>query len=144
MVVFHVVQFVSQSIIGLKIVIIMFKAVIVKSLFRQEVQKCYVQNFLGETLNLAVLGSGCNKTVCGQEWLKCYIESLCDDDRRKIQEFNSETEFKFGDGKVVGSEKTVVIPCNIAGKNVSLKTDVVKSEIPLLLSKEVWRQQSRK
>ena len=38
--------------------------------------------------------------------------------------------------KVVASEKSVVIPCNIAGKNVSLKTDVVKSEIPLLLSKE--------
>ena len=65
--------------------------------FTQEVQKCYVQNFLGETLNLAVLDSGCTKTVCGQEWLKCYIESLCDDDRKKIQEFTSETEFKFGD-----------------------------------------------
>ena len=106
------------------------------TLFTQEVQKCYVQNFLGETLNLAVLDSGCTKTVCGQEWLKCYIESLCDDDRKKIQEFTSETEFKFGDGKVAASEKSVVIPCNIAGKNVSLKTDVVKSEIPLLLSKE--------
>ena len=47
-----------------------------------------------------------------------------------------QTEFKFGDGKIVASEKSVVIPCNIAGKNVSLKTDVVKSEIPLLLSKE--------
>ena len=85
---------------------------------------------------MAVLDSGCTKTVCGQEWLKCYIESLCDDDRKKIQEFTSETEFKFGDGKVAASEKSVVIPCNIAGKNVSLKTDVVKSEIPLLLSKE--------
>ena len=38
--------------------------------------------------------------------------------------------------KVAASEKNVVIPCNIAGKNVSLKTDVVKSEIPLLLSKK--------
>ena len=28
------------------------------TLFMQEVQKCYVQNFLGETLNLAVLDSG--------------------------------------------------------------------------------------
>ena len=135
MVEFHVVWFVSQSIIGLKIVLIMFKAVIV-TLFRQEVQKCYVQNFLGETLNLAVLDSGCTKTVWGQEWPKCYIESLCDDDRKKIQEFTSEAEFKFEDGKVVASEKHVVIPCNNAGENLSLKTDVVKSEIPLSLSKE--------
>ena len=85
---------------------------------------------------MAVLDSGCTKTVCGQEWLKCYIKSLCDDDRRKIQEFTSETKFKFGDGKVLASEKSVVIPCNIAVRNVSLKTDAVKSEIPLLLSKE--------
>ena len=80
---------------------------------------------------MAVLDSGCTKTVCGQEWLKCYIESLCDDDGRKIQEFTSDTEFKFGDGNVVASEKSAVIPCNIAGKNMSLKTDVVKSEIPV-------------
>ena len=62
-----------------------------ETLFTQEVQKCYVQNFLGETLNLAVLDSGCTKTECGQEWLKCYIQSLCDDERKKIQEFTSET-----------------------------------------------------
>ena len=80
------------------------------TLFMQELQKCYVQNFLRETLNLAVLDSGYTKTVSGQEWLKCYIESLCDDDRKKIQDFTSETEFTFGDGKVVASEKSVVIP----------------------------------
>ena len=57
------------------------------TLFTHEVQKCYVQNFLGETLNLAVLDSGCTKTVHGQECLKYYSESLCDDDRKKIQEF---------------------------------------------------------
>ena len=32
--------------------------------------------------------------------------------------------------------QSVVIPCDIAGKNVSLKIEFVKSEIPLLLSKE--------
>ena len=51
----------------------------------------------------------------------------------KIQEFTSETEFKIGDGKVVAPEKSVVYPGNIAGKNMSLKTDVVKNEIPLLI-----------
>ena len=44
------------------------------SLFTQEVQKYYVQNVLGETLILAVLDSGCTKTVCRQEWLKYYIK----------------------------------------------------------------------
>ena len=61
------------------------------------------------------------------------LKVLCDIDRKKIQELNSETEFKFGDRKVVASEMSVVILCNIAGKYVSLKRDVVKSEIPLLV-----------
>lgn len=65
---------------------------------------------------------------------------ICDDDRKKIHKFSSETEFKFGEGKVIFSEKNVVIPCNITDKNVPLKTDVVKNEIPLLL----WKQQSQK
>ena len=48
---------------------------------------------------------------------------LCDDVRKKEKKpFISETEFKSGDGKVVASEKSVVIPCNIAGKNLSQKT----------------------
>ena len=72
--------------------------------------------FLAETLNLAVLESGWTKRVCEQEWLKCYVESLCDDHRKKIQEFTSETEFTFGNRKVVASEKGIVILCNIAGK----------------------------
>lgn len=61
------------------------------------------------------------------------LKVLCDIDRKKIQELNSETEFKFGDRKVVPSEMSVVILCNIAGKYVSLKRDVVKGEIPLLV-----------
>ena len=84
----------------------MFKAVIVKSLFSHKKYKNVMfKKFPRETLNLAVLDSGCTKTVCGQEWLKCYIKSLCDDDRRKIQEFTSETNFKFGDGKVLSLRK---------------------------------------
>ena len=60
-----------------------------------------------------------------------YWNKICHDDRNKIQEFTSETKFKFGDGEVVASEKSVVVPFNIAGKDESLKTDVAKSEIPV-------------
>ena len=34
------------------------------TLFTQEAQKCFVESFLVETLNLGVLDSGCTKTVC--------------------------------------------------------------------------------
>ena len=60
MVEFHVMRFVSQYIIGLKIVLYNVQGSNSKvTLFTQIAQKCYVQNFLGETLNLAVLDSGC-------------------------------------------------------------------------------------
>ena len=68
------------------------------------------------------MDSGCLKPVCGEECLKCYAESLCDDDRKKIQEWNSNTDFKFGDRKVVVSEKCVLILCNIAGRNAAPRT----------------------
>ena len=42
-----------------------------------------------------MLESGCTKTVCGEEWLRCYIDTL------------SEIELKFGDGKSVLSERCV-------------------------------------
>ena len=64
-------------------------------------------NFLGEALNLAVLDSGCTKTACGEEWLKCYIDSVSDLERKKIQSLASNTEFRFGDGKSAVSEKCV-------------------------------------
>ena len=63
------------------------------------------------------MDNGCLKPVCGEECLKCYAESLCDDDRKKIQEWNSNTDFKFEDRKVVASEKCVLILFNIAGRN---------------------------
>ena len=114
------------------------------TLFTQEAEKCFIQNFLGETLNLAVLDSGCTKTVCGEEWLKCYIDSLSEEEKKKIQSYKSNTEFKFGDGKNVTSEKCVSIPCKIAGTNVNVETDVVKSEIPLLLSKDSMKKAGTK
>ena len=78
------------------------------TLFTQEVQKCFIENFLGETLNLAVLDSGCTKTVCGEEWLKCYIDTLSEREQKEIQSLQSKTEFKFGDGKSVISDKCVL------------------------------------
>ena len=45
---------------------------------------CYINKFVGETLNHAVLDSGCTKTVCGASWLDSYIETLPECDRKKL------------------------------------------------------------
>ena len=36
------------------------------------------ETFIGEILSMAVLTSGCTKTVCGETSLNCYLESLSD------------------------------------------------------------------
>ena len=46
------------------------------SFFTQEVQKYCIETFLGKALNLAVLDSGCTKAVCGEEWLKGYLDTF--------------------------------------------------------------------
>lgn len=117
---------------------------VVKSQDVQYVNPYIIGRFLGETLNLAVLDNGCTKTVCGEQWLKCYIDSLSETEKKTMKSFKSNTEFRFGDGKSVISEQCVSIPCRIAGVSVNVETDVVKSEIPLLLSKDSMKKAGTK
>ena len=63
------------------------------------------------------------------------FNGLSEKEQKQIQTVKSDTEFKFGDGKSVSSERSMSIPCIIAGKSVTVETGVLKSEIPLLLSK---------
>ena len=55
------------------------------TLFTESVQRCYVENVLGETLSNAILDSGCTQTVCGESCLHCYIDTLCESDRNSIE-----------------------------------------------------------
>ncbi len=94
--------------------------------------------FVGETLNCAVLDSGCTQTVCGNNWLKCFKESM--QEGILIEEKPSHATFKFGNGDAVISSKKVVLPVTIGSKNVKLETDVVDTEIPLLMSKAAMKK----
>ena len=94
--------------------------------------------FVGETLNCAVLDSGCTQTVCGNNWLKCFKESM--QEEIVIEEKPSHATFKFGNGDAVSSSRKVVLPATIGSKNVKLGTDVVDAEIPLLMSKATMKK----
>ena len=83
------------------------------------------------------------KAVCGEQ-LKCYVDSLSEEEKHNIKSFKSSTEIKFGDRKNVTSEKCISIPCKIAGERVNVVTDLVKSEILILLSKESMKKAGRK
>ena len=88
---------------------------------------------MGETINKAVLDCGASKTVCGNEWLKCYLDSIDEKTKGDIKEFPSNTIFKFGVGKL-RALKMIHLPVHICNKEIILEIHVVDTDIPLLLS----------
>ena len=104
-------------------------------LMANEEQNDKIDVLFGETIGAMILDLGCSKTVCGTAWLETYLETL---DRNQLLEVTyekSSSVFRFGDGKRMTSLKRAIIPCVLAGKNISIRTDIVECNIPLLLSK---------
>ena len=60
--------------------------------------------------------------------------------RKKIVKNKGVRTFKFGDGNKLNSLYKVILPCVIADIEVSIITDVVNSDIPLLLSKDALKR----
>ena len=87
---------------------------------------------LHETWNSAVLDSACSSNVCGKRWIEDLIDKLKVKD--KVSRDSSVKIFNFGGGEKLYSLGTITFPCLLAGKNISITTDVVDSDIPLLLS----------
>lgn len=93
------------------------------------------QVLMCEAANAAVLDSACTKTVTGRAWKDTYIESLSPEERSQVKKLPGGTKFKFGGETRKESFEKLQIPVTIAGKKVTITTDVVESDIPLLLSK---------
>ena len=89
--------------------------------------------------NCAVLDSACSSTVCGEMWLDNYLNSLSDGDRKRVRKNVGHKTFKFGGGERLQSKGEYSLPGIIAGKEVTIKIDVVHSDIPLLLSRGAMR-----
>ena len=84
------------------------------------------------------------KSVCGEEWLNCYLNTLNEKERKEIQTVKSGTEFNFGMEKMFFSGIFVSIPCKIAEKSVTVETNVLNNEIPLLISKNSMKKTNTK
>ena len=102
---------------------------------KQEIQQLGV-----DAPNCAVLDSACSSTVCGEYWLDSYIHSLDECDRKKVRQTVGEKIFKFGSGTRLKSKGEYHLPATFAGKNVTVITDVVESDIPLLLSRNAMKR----
>ena len=103
-----------------------------------------MKDFVGETLSSAVLDTGCTKTVCGRNWLNYYLDTSDEVEKQSVQIHPSNTVFKFGDGHEVVSLERHRIPAFIGNKKLFIETNVVDSEIPLLLSKAAMKKAGSK
>ena len=110
------------------------------TLFRQEMHVCYMTKFVGETLNCAVLDNWCTKNVYGESWLTNYLDTLTESDRSKVVVEKSSNSFRFGNGKSLNSEKMVTFPAQIGKEDIMIKSDVIDSDLPLLLSKSTMKK----
>ncbi|CAG2196723.1 unnamed protein product [Mytilus edulis] len=86
--------------------------------------------FVLESACSAIIDTACTRTVCGENWFKQLLERTGD-----ITTVTSSRAFKFGDGKVVNSFMRATIPAQIESTNCKIETEIVKADIPLLLSK---------
>ena len=105
--------------------------------FSKGFTECYLQSLFVETLNMAILDSGCVHAVCSDGWLNCYIDALSNIERSEIVFSNSSRKFKFGDGLIYTSTKRATLHANIGGQKVKIETDVIPCELPLLFSQKL-------
>ena len=87
----------------------------------------------GQKENKVLLDCACPNTVAGVTWMKNYISQLSSKQRQKVEVSASQRVYKFGGGEMRPSKCVVAIPCHLAGKNVSIRSEVVEADIPLLL-----------
>jgi len=89
---------------------------------------------LKDEIGVTVLYTGCIKTVAGQAWLDSFVENLSNKTRSMISVQPSTNVFKFGGGTRLHSLGIYSVLCSLAGKNIVLRTDIVKQDdLPLLL-----------
>ena len=105
------------------------------ALFTKSATPSAYEIFTVESFGAAILDTACSKTVCGQKWFENYMSNLSQDDKNKVSSTSSSKLFKFGDGETVRSMKLVNIPCKIGNVNCTIDTEVVPTDIPMLLSK---------
>ena len=96
--------------------------------------------FIAEAATSAVVDTACTKTVAGESWFINYCKKLDNDLLNEIEIYPSETSFKFEDGRKVFPFQKVVIPVQIANHSCKTSCEIVKDNIPLLLSKQSLKQ----
>ena len=99
-----------------------------------------LKTLVSESWNAAVLDSGAINTVAGKVYHNCYINSLNKNEKRKIKHHTPGNTYRFGDGKLFPALQNVNIPIALGSRNVMLNTNIVVSDIPLLISRKSMKK----
>ena len=91
----------------------------------------------GESQNFTVLDSGCSMT--GRVLMDCFLQSLSSDDTKLVLHSPSYKLFRFVGGETKRSPEQITFPCTLAGKKIKIKTNVIDSDISLLLGKSTMK-----
>ena len=94
---------------------------------------------VGECFGKALLDSACTKTVCGETWMKVYLDTLDENDMKLVETLHSDSKFIYGDGIEVKSTQLMKIPATIGKKKLMIKIDVVRNDILLLMSRSAMK-----
>ena len=82
-----------------------------------------------------VIDTACAQTCSGEDWMNDYITNhLSPEERKEIIETKGWRSFRFGGGPMLISTAELIIPAIFAGEKIKIRVDVVKQDVPLLLS----------
>ena len=95
--------------------------------------------FVAEASVAAILDSGASASVTGKIWFESYLEGLPIHKQEVVEYLDSSASFKFGSEQKFKSLFKAKIPAEIGSKEIFIVTDVVATNIPLLLSKEAMK-----
>lgn len=99
-----------------------------------------------ENMQVGVVDCGATSTVMGDENYENFKESLPDDERKELEESETESRipFKFGYNPLVHSYKKAILPVILNGVGCKLQTEIVKIPLPLLISKPSMKKANTK
>ena len=93
--------------------------------------------FVRESLGCGAFDTGCTASVAGEEWFKDFIGELPDERKTKVEgPLKSGRTFMFGNQGTLSSGAMYRLPVKIRGENHMIEVDIIKSNIPLLISRK--------
>ena len=99
-----------------------------------------INSLVKETIGAAVADCGAANTCTGQNWLNLYLDLLSKEDRELVSYSSSSKSYKFGAGPIQKALSLVKFPIYLGSKKVLLEADILKQDLPLLLSKTTMKK----